>query len=253
MQIFRTILFTAAAVGLLLATGCSRDGSKIRFAGSGGYPPFNFVNEEDEVIGFDVDVAREVAQRLNKKLVYKTTAWDGIIEGLRAGRYDGILGSMAITDAREKVVDFSVPYYYSGPQVIVRQESEITSLAELDSSSVIGLVTGTTFEKDARELGVQIKYYEDDNQTLMELLNGRLDAAITDRVVGLNAMKSMKGGDELMMVDTLLRTEACAVAVQEDATALRRDIDQALVAMHEDGTLSEISAKWFNGQDITKK
>src|SRR5690554_5214571 len=114
---------TFATVGILLlaimpvafAQGQSEaDDNTISFAGSGGYPPFNYMNDKGEVEGFDVDVAQEIADRLGMEMEYVTTAWDGIIEGLRARRYDGILGSMAITDEREERVDFSIPYYYSG-------------------------------------------------------------------------------------------------------------------------------------------
>lgn len=249
------------AVGILLmaiipsafAQGQEEREDTISFAGSGGYPPFNYLDESGEVIGFDVDVAREIADRLGKTLEYKTTAWDGIIEGLRAHRYDGILGSMAITEEREKRVDFSIPYYYSGAQLIVRKDSGITSLGDLGPNHVVGLVTGTTFEGDARTLGVQAKLYEDDNQTLIELINGRNDGVLTDRVVGLSAIDKIKGGDQLMLVGSVLRAEKMAIAFHEDDNELREQVNEILRDMHEDGTLSTISAKWFNGEDITRE
>ncbi|MDA3901422.1 MAG: ABC transporter substrate-binding protein [Spirochaetes bacterium] len=230
---------------------CSKkDDSVIRFAGSGGYPPFNYMNNDNEVIGFDVDVAQEIANRLGKELKYVTTAWDGIIEGLRAGRYEAILGSMAITEERKKIVDFSTPYYYSGAQIIVKKDSGISSPDQLNSSHTIGLVTGTTFEQDAEKLGAEIKLYEDDNQTLIELLNGRLDAVITDRVVGLNAITKIEGGSKLTLAGSLLRTEECAIAFQKDST-LRDEVNKVLQEMRDDGTLKAISDKWFDGENIT--
>jgi polar amino acid transport system substrate-binding protein len=246
------ILVVLPAV-VLFAGGSQEQGDTISFAGSGGYPPFNFITEDGDVKGFDVDVAREIAERLDKEMVYKTTAWDGIIEGLRAGRYDAILGSMAITEKREKVVDFSEPYYYSGPQLIVREDSEIGGPDDLNSEHTIGLVTGTTFEEDARKLGVEVKLYEDDNQTLMELLNGRVDGVLTDRIVGLNAIGELSRGDELTLVGSVLRTERMGIAVQEGDEELLDEINAALAAMRADGTLTAISEKWFDGQDITKE
>ncbi len=243
------LLMTPAAV--VLAGGQQEASNSISFAGSGGYPPFNFINDDSEVIGFDVDVAAEIAKRMGKELEYKTTAWDGIIEGLRAGRYDGILGSMAVTEEREKVVDFSDPYYYSGPQLIVRKDSNISGPEDLTSDSVIGLVTGTTFEKDAEKLGVKVKLYEDDNQTLLELLNGRVDGVLTDRIVGLNAISKLSEGDKLTMVGSTLRTETMAVAFQDEDDELREQVNKVLSEMREDGTLTSISEKWFSGQDIT--
>lgn len=243
------LLLTPAAV--LLAGGQQESENSISFAGSGGYPPFNYVTDEGDVIGFDVDVAAEIAERMGRELEYKTTAWDGIIEGLRAGRYNGILGSMAVTEEREKVVDFSDPYYYSGPQLIVRKDSEISGPEDLTSESVIGLVTGTTFEKDAEKLGVEVKLYEDDTQTLLELLNGRIDGVLTDRIVGLNAISELKQGDQLTLVGSTLRTETMAIAFQADNDELRRQVNTVLSEMRADGTLTSISEKWFGGQDIT--
>lgn len=246
-----TIVLMASLPSAFANGQTEEDTETISFAGSGGYPPFNYINDKGQVIGFDVDVAQAIADRLDRKMEYKTTAWDGIIEGLRAGRYDGILGSMGITAEREKIVDFSVPYYYSGPQLIVRKDSGINSPDNLTTSSVIGLVTGTTYEKDAERLGVKVKLYEDDNQTLLELLNGRVDGVLTDRIVGLNAIQKMNGGDKLEMVGSVLRSEKIAIAFRNNEDALREQVNSILEQMHTDGTLTAISKKWFNGEDIT--
>ena len=230
--------------------GGAKEKNVVKFAGSGGYPPFNFITDNNEVDGFDVDVAKEIASRLGMKLEYVTTAWDGIIEGLRAGRYNGILGSMAITDERLKVVDFSTPYYYSGAQVIT-DKTKITSLDQITADTVIGVVTGTTFEKDVKKLGAQVRLYEDDNQTLMELINGRIDAVITDRVVGVNALAKISGSENLMLTGELLRKEQCAIAFQKN-DPLKDKVNKILEDMRSDGTLTKLSEKWFNGLDITQ-
>lgn len=242
-------------VGLLVfivTMGCATtDSNTIIFAGSGGYPPFNFIDENNEVVGFDVDVGREIATRLGMQMKYTTTAWDGIIEGLRAGRYDAILGSMAVTEKRQEVVDFSVPYYFSGAQLFVKEGGEVESPEDITDAHSIGVATGTTFEQDAKKLGAQVKLYEDDNQTLIELLNGRLDGVITDRVVGLNAIDKMDRGGEITPAGTLLRKEECAIALRQDSDKLRTKIDSVLTLMHKDGTLRKISHRWFDGVDIT--
>ena len=242
-------LIAVIAVGAF-AAGQEESGNVIKFAGSGGYPPFNFITDDGDVDGFDVDVAREIADRLGLELEYVTTAWDGIIEGLRAGRYDGILGSMAITEERLKVVDFSQPYYYSGAQVITHKDSQISSLSDIGPDTVIGVVTGTTFVNDVEGMGAKVRLYEDDNQTLMELINGRIDAVISDRVVAVNAMSKIKGGEQLELTGELLRKEQCAIAFQKD-DSLGAEVNEVLAAMREDGTLSGISEKWFDGIDIT--
>lgn len=106
------------------------DAGEIKFAMSGGYPPFNYF-EKDELIGFDVEIGKAVAEKLGVEYKAVTTDWNGIIEGLRSGRYDGIFGSMAVTDKRKEVVAFSDPYYYSGAQLITRKNSKIKGIEDL--------------------------------------------------------------------------------------------------------------------------
>ncbi|TCK97843.1 extracellular solute-binding protein (family 3) [Natranaerovirga hydrolytica] len=104
---------------------------EIQFAMSGGYRPFNYYDSNNELTGFDVEIGKEVANKLGVEYTPVTTDWSGIIEGLRSGRFDGIFGSMAITDDRLEVVDFTNPYYFSGAQIIVQEDSDITSESDL--------------------------------------------------------------------------------------------------------------------------
>lgn len=99
---------------------------EITFAMSGGYPPFNYFTAEDKLTGFDVEIGQAVAKHLGVKYTPVTTEWSGILEGLRSGRFDGIFGSMAVTEERLETVDFTNPYYLSGAQLFVREESPIT-------------------------------------------------------------------------------------------------------------------------------
>ncbi|WP_419783118.1 ABC transporter substrate-binding protein [Maridesulfovibrio sp.] len=258
--------FTAlylAVFTLLIAvvlTGCAqpekkglekvKESGEISFAMSGGYPPFNYFNKQNELVGFDVDVAKEVAKRLGVKLKPVTTEWSGIIEGLRSGIYNGILGSMAATEQRRKVVDFSTPYYYSGAQMFVRADSPYKSADELKAKAV-GLVTGTTFEQDAKNLGVSdIRLYKDDTHTLTELSSGVIDGVITDRVVGVNAMNS--GKFKIKPLGSPLRKEDIAVAFRKEDKTLTDEVNKILKQMHEDGTLTKLSKKWLK-VDITNK
>lgn len=218
--------------------------------GSGGYPPFNFY-DEDEVMGFDVDTGRAIAERLGVELVYETSDWDGLPDGLRAGRYDAILGSMGITEEREKIVSFTIPYYYSGAQLIVRKDSGITGPEDMEGKD-IGVITGETYVDDAINIGANDVHYSEVNQVLLEVIGGRVDGMITDRVVAVNGMNEIARGDDLMLAGDLIRTERIAIAVRQEDNELREAINEALEEMHADGTLTQISMEWF-GEDITKQ
>lgn len=263
MKLKRFGAFIAIVLSLaLVLTACSgksgdslqrvKDSGKITVVGSGGYPPFNFIDDSGDVVGFDVDVGQEIADRLGVELNYVTGEWSGLVEGLRNRRYDGILGSMAITEERLLTVDFSVPYYYSGAQLVVRGDSGISDPSQM-SGKTIAVATGTNYEQDAIDLGAEVKLYDDDNLTMMELVNGRVDGVITDRLVALGSMSEIEGGGELVLAGEIMRLEEMGIAINKDDKELLSKINEIIEDMHADGTMTEISKKWHNGADITKK
>jgi len=246
-------MFAAGCTTSSEDTSLSRvlDAGVFSVAGSGGYPPFNYY-EGENVVGFDVDTGRAIAAELDVELDYITTAWDGIVEGLRVGHYDAVLGSMAINDERLEVVNFTIPYYYSGAQLVVLEESGLTEPEQM-AGKTIAVSTGTTFAEDAAALGAEVSYYDDDTLTLAELLNGRVDGVITDRLVAVRAINEMPGGERLTMIGELLRLEEMALAVRQGEDELLNELNRILQKMHDAGTLTAISEDWFEGLDITKK
>ena len=228
------------------------DAGKLTVVGSGGYRPFNYISENGDVIGIEVETVAENAKRLGVELDYVTSDWDGLTEGLRAGRYDAILGSMAITYDRMKVINFSAPYYYSGAQLIVRKDSGITDPAEMEGTK-IAVATGSNFVRDAEDLGAEPALYQDDNATIMELIADRVDGVITDRLVALETIGKISGGDELELSGELLRLEEMGIAINKNDVTLLERIDEILAEMHADGTMKAISERWHDGMDITVK
>ncbi len=248
------------ALSATLLAGCSsssgdtldsvKKAGEVTFAMSGGYPPFNYYDKDNQLVGFDVDIATEVAKRMGVKFKPVTTAWDGILEGLVGGRYDGILGSMAITETRLERVDFSDPYYLDGSQLLVRKDANINSADDLKDATV-ALVTGTTFADDAKKIaGIKdVKTFEDDNQTLQELRSNRVQGVITGYFVAVNAVKEFP--NDFKLAGPRLREEKIAVAIRKDNPKFVEAVNKALKEMREDGTYAKISEKWF-GRDISK-
>lgn len=228
------------------------DAGELIVVGSGGYPPFNYYGEDDPdtPIGFDVDTGKAIAERLGVDLVYETSDWDGLPDGLRAGRYDAILGSMADTEERREIVSFTIPYYYSGAQLIVREDSGIEGPGDVEGLD-IGVITGETYVDDAIGLGAEDVHYAEVNTILLEVLGGRIDGMITDRLVALRGINEIAGGDELMMAGELIRTENVAVAFRQEDDELRERVSEILEELHEDGTMTAISMEWHD-IDITK-
>ena len=176
----RTLLKTTFAAGLALAATFTtasfataeeldqiKEDGVIRIAMSGAYPPFNFVNDSNEVVGFDPAVGAEIAKRMGVEVEIVTTAWDGIIGGLLANKYDAIVGSMSITEERQQVVDFVGPYYTT-KRAIFAKPGGITSAAALGDAKV-GLTLGETHEAWAREMGYDVRTYKGLPELLLEL------------------------------------------------------------------------------------
>lgn len=243
---------------LLAATGCGAAKSnsaaattldrikadgKLTYAMSGQYPPFNYFNDQNQLTGFDVEIGQEIAKRIGVTPAPIATEWDGLIAGLKASKFDMILGSMAITEERLKEVDFSTPYYRSGAQVIVPADSKISGGDDLQGKTV-GVVLGTTYEAKARELGATVKTYKGDPDTFNDLHTGRIDAVITDKIVGLNAIK--KNNYPFKLVGDLLYQEKMGIAIRKDSPKLLEAVDNALSKMMEDGTYKQISEKYFS-------
>lgn len=221
---------------------------EIRMAMSGQYPPFNFVDDTNTLTGFDVEIGNEIAKRNGIKGVPVSTAWDGIIAGLLAKKYELICGSMAITDERLKSIDFSDPYYRSGAQVFVKKGSSIASVKDLAGKKV-GVTLGTTYEKWVREniAGADIRTYKGVPDMILEISTGRIDGFISDKIVGAIAIKEK--GVPIALAGDLLYEEKMGIALRQNNPELKAAINTALADMKKDGTYNAISVKWL-GIDV---
>ncbi len=221
-----------------------QDAGEMTFAMTGAYPPFNFIDEEGDLAGFDIDIANALANEMGVKAVPITTAWDGIIGGLTSNRFDMIIGSMAITESRLEEVNFTDPYYYDGAQFFVPSESDVTGLDDLEEG-VVGVVTGTTFHDMLNEKDniTDIRQFESDVDNFMALEQGRMDGLVTGIFVGLQA--PAKFGIQIKPAGEMLYAEEIGIAVRKEDEELLEKLNEALLTIIENGTYEEISIKWF--------
>ncbi|MTI16441.1 transporter substrate-binding domain-containing protein [Rhodobacteraceae bacterium RKSG542] len=227
-----------------------KEKGSITIAMSGAYPPFNFVDEENKVVGFDPAIGAEIAKRMGVEVKIVTTAWDGIIAGLLANKYDAIVGSMSITEKREKVVDFVGPYYRMNRAVFVRQGSDLSGLGSL-SGKKVGATLGETHEKWARSQdGWKLKTYKGLPELILELENGRIDAFVTDDIPVLVAIRENGAKIAKMDAPDLTGTaDQAGIAIRKGNPKLAAAMQEALDAMQADGTYTAIAEKWV-GADI---
>jgi polar amino acid transport system substrate-binding protein len=217
----------------------------LRIAMSGQYPPFNFVNTENEVVGFDPAIGTEIAKRMGLEVEIITTAWDGIIGGLLANKYDAVVGSMSITEERDQVIDFVGPYYNTKRAIFTKSGSEVTSVEQLDDVKV-GVTLGETHEQWARDQGYNINTYKGLPELLLELDNGRVEAIVNDSIPVMLAMKA--GQYDLAVIDDpSAEPVGAGIAIRENNPELSAAMQEALDSMMEDGTYLEIAEEWVGG------
>jgi ABC-type amino acid transport substrate-binding protein len=247
VAVIGTLVLSASAHADQLDT--VKKSGELSFALSGAFPPFSYVDEQNNVVGFDVDVGEEIARRLGVKAKVVTTAWDGIIAGLLAGKYDTIIGSMSITPERQKAVDFAGPYYRGGRGVFVPDDSSVQTLDDLKGKT-LGVTLGETSEKWARERGGwDLRTYRGLPELLLEIQAGRVDAIVTDDIPVLIAIK--KQGIKIRQLDIaeLKGIDNVGIALRKDSPELLAAINKALDDMKADGTYENIAKKWI-GRDI---
>lgn len=243
-------------MALTAVVGCSSGGDdrstyeriqekgEMTFAMTGAYPPFNFIDDNGDLAGFDIDIANAIAEKLGVEAKPITTEWDGIIGGLAGKRFDMIIGSMAITEARLEQVNFTDPYYYDGAQFFAPKGSGLNSMEDLVDGKV-GVVTGTTFQEALEEMDnvAEILQFSSDVDNFMSVEQGRSDGLVTGIFVGLQAPKEY--GVEIEPVGDMLYQEDIAIAIRKEDEALLEAVKTALAEIIEEGTYAQLSEKWF--------
>ncbi len=221
-------------------------------ANDANYPPQSSIDKATgELVGFDVDVAKRVGEILGLEVRFENPAWETIPAALNQGRYDVSIGSMTITPERDKTVDFTQPYYYTSGQVFVREGGpQITGVEDL-AGKTVGVGAATTYYDFLKQNSDAIvKTYATDADAFPDLRNGNLDFVMT---AGPTGQQAILQGQPFEFSGTPLYYEDLAFAVAEGETDWRDLLDYAVKTMHEDGSLSEMSKKWYNGLDLTVK
>ncbi|WP_409342032.1 ABC transporter substrate-binding protein [Paenibacillus sp. MBLB4367] len=256
------IAILSIVMGSMLLAGCASDKKasagegkqtekqkEFHFAMSGLYKPFNF-KENGQLVGFDVEIGQALADKMNMKAVPVTNPWETIIQGLISKKYDAILGSMAITPEREQTVSFTTPYYNSGAQIFVANTNNSIKSVEDLKGKKLGVLKASTFKELATKQTDKITEYDSDLTALMDLPSGRVDAVITDDLVGFRMMK--ESSVAIKEIGEPLTLSKAGIAVRKEDKELLDKLNKALADIIKDGTYEKISQKWF-GKSILRK
>ncbi|MBD2104478.1 transporter substrate-binding domain-containing protein [Leptolyngbya sp. FACHB-261] len=214
------------------------------------YPPFSFRDlQSGEIVGYDVDVAREVAKRLGREIEFVPTPWKSMLASLDAKRFDFVANQVSVSPERAQQYAFSEPYTVSGIVVLVNNDNpkNIQGVADIKGKTV-GTTQGSNYAEAAEKAGANLKYYQGIAQVLTDLQQNRIDAALNDRFYALTELK--KTNYKVKAVGEPFDETQSAFAFQKDNVQLRDDVNRVLSEIKQDGTLTKISEKWF-GEDVS--
>jgi polar amino acid transport system substrate-binding protein len=228
--------------------GMSGSGKKkLIIASDATWPPMEMIDENKNIIGFDVDLIKAAAERGGFEVEIRNTAWDGIFAGLAAGEYDAVISSVTITEDRKKQMDFSIPYINAGQIIIVRSETNgVSKLADLSGKSV-GAQIGTTGDIEVTKYAdIDRKTYDEIGLAVEDLANERIDAVVCDTPVAANyVLQTEKYKGKLKIVGEPFTDEYYGVAVQKGNKEVLDLINTGLQAVLDEGLNKELEKKWL--------
>jgi len=239
---------TSAGAGSLAAV---QKAGVLTVGTEGTYRPFTFhENGTGQLTGFDVEIARAVGEKLGVEVKFVETQWDAIFAGLDSGRFDMIGNQVSINPEREARYAFSTPYTVSPGVVITKKDdSSISSFADLEGKTTAQSLTSNWYEL-AKSSGAKVQPVEGWAQAVTLLKQGRIDATVNDNLTFLDWQKSEKD-DSLKIAATSDDVSHNAFAFRKGSDDLVDAVDKALADLAADGTLAQISQKYF-GADVTK-
>ena len=217
----------------------------------GAWQPWSYHDESDTLVGYDVEVSRAIAQQLGVEPEYVESDWDSLFAGMDAGRYDLVCNGVEMTEERAKTYDFTVPYGYIHTALAVRKDNEeIKTFEDLAGKTTANSLASTYMEL-AEQYGATVQGIDTLEETIQLLAAGRIDATLNADVSFYDYLNVHPEADFKLVAQT---EEASHVAIplrkSEETAALRQAIDEAIEALRADGTLKEISERYF-GQDIS--
>ena len=212
------------------------------------YAPFESQNEKGEIVGFDIDVVKAVAQKAGLEVKFVNTPWEGIFNALKQGDRDLLVSSITITDERRQSMDFSAPYFDAHQLIAVKGDSKVTRFEDLKSLRV-GVQTGTTGDEAISKLqgknSTNIKRFESTPLALKELEAGGIDAVVADNGVVINYVANNAATKFRTVNDPAFVPEQYGIAVRKGNAELLAKVNQGLAAIRADGSYDRIYAKYL--------
>lgn len=227
-----------------------KDRGELIIATSGDYRPFTYMDENNELTGYDIEWAKAIAEKMGLEPVFETGDFSGLIPGLNQGRFDMVMSSIHITEERKKSLDFSDPYAMDGAVAVVRKDSiNISDPSEIEGLNV-GVNAGSNWETYVRNIGgyKELKTFPGPTESIADLLNERIDAVILGQASAASYIKNAPNGSEVEVSGEPLtggEESYIVIALRKGDSELQKAINEAIAELKEDGTYDELAMKYF--------
>ncbi|MGG3467927.1 amino acid ABC transporter substrate-binding protein [Neobacillus pocheonensis] len=258
MKRLATIILVIAAL-FTIVTGCSsksagKEDNTLVIGIDDKFAPMGFRDENNKIVGFDIDYANAAAEKMGYKVKFQPIDWSTKEAELSSGRIDLIWNGYTITDDRKKKVLFTKPYLKNAQVVVTKADSNITKMDDL-AGKIVGLqsLSSAADALDASPIKAKIKTvteFADNVQALSDLKSGRLDAVVIDEVVINYYMTKEK--QSFKVLGESLAPEEYGIGVKKGNEELLKKLQKALDELNEDGTAAQISKKWFGVEKVLK-
>ena len=250
---------TLSALVLMASAGAlqAKEWKEIRFATDPSYAPFESKAPDGSLVGFDIDLGNAICAHLKVKCVWMPNDFDGMIPGLKARKFDGVISSMTVTEARKKEIDFTDKLFTGPSAMISKKGAGLEPTADSLKGKTVGVEQGTiqeTFAKTKLEpAGVNVKSYQNQDQVYSDLVSGRLDASLQDLLQaeqGFLTTDQGKGFEISKPVHDPLMPADIAIGIRKGNDELRAMLNKGIKAIHDDGTYDKLQKKYFGDLDI---
>lgn len=233
----RTLILSAAAAAIAAGAAYADGHSVVRLTTEGAYPPWNFVNDNGEVDGFERELGDELCLRAELNCEWSVNEWDSIIPNLTSGNYDAIIAGMSITDERDEVIDFTQAYTPPDPSAYAALSADVDL-----AGGVIAAQAGTIQAGYVAESGATLVEFSSPDDTIAAIVNGEADAVLADASFIATAIEA--NGDIMFVGDPVMLGGGVGMGFRESDAELRAKFDAAIQSMKDDGTLNALIAKW---------
>ncbi len=241
----KTTLTLAAAMAFMASGAMAQD--VVRIGTEGAYPPWNFINDDNEIVGFEIDLGNEICERAGLTCEWVLNDWDTIIPNLVAGNYDVIMAGMSITEARAEVISFTENYLPSDPSAHMALAGTDESVIE---DGIIAVQSNTVQAGIVADSDAAALEFPTPDETISAVRNGEADAVLADKNF-LLAYVADSGGELVFIGEDFFPGEGTGAGIRQSDDELRETFTAIIMEMREDGSINALIDEWF-GDEMSK-